>query len=153
MPGIIGMVEKRPRCWTACIMDKNIDPAIRCNRLCNSTFYIIFPTPVSWQGKHATATGLLDFIGCCFQIGLISSADHQVCAFTCQPGIALPSSIWLVDDVVTTRSTLEASGQALRDAGAEQVAAVCLARTAALQPPDGHHSRRGSAETPPEPRH
>ncbi len=74
-------------------------------------------------------------------------------AFACQPGFAFPGSIWLVDDVVTTRSTLEASGQALRDAGAEQVAAVCLARTTALQPPDGHHSRRSSAETPPEPRH
>ena len=50
-------------------------------------------------------------------------------AFTCRPGIALAASIWLVDDVVTTRSTLEASGQALRNAGAKQVAAVCLART------------------------
>ena len=58
-------------------------------------------------------------------------------AFACRPGVSLgaPGSstpagaIWLVDDVVTTRSTLDASARALRKAGAQQIAAVCLART------------------------
>jgi len=49
-------------------------------------------------------------------------------AFACRKGLWLPDSLWLVDDVVTTRSTLEASARALRRAGAKRIAAVCLAR-------------------------
>ncbi len=38
-------------------------------------------------------------------------------------------TIWLVDDVVTTGSTLEEAARSLRRAGAESVHGVCVART------------------------
>lgn len=41
----------------------------------------------------------------------------------------LPRRIWLVDDVVTTGSTLCEAARALRGAGAESIVAVCAART------------------------
>lgn len=46
---------------------------------------------------------------------------------------ALPRRIWLVDDVVTTGSTLREAARALRRAGAAQIVAVCAARTGALR--------------------
>ena len=42
---------------------------------------------------------------------------------------ALPGRIWLVDDVVTTGSTLREAARALRRAGAHRIVAVCAART------------------------
>lgn len=48
-------------------------------------------------------------------------------AFSCQ-GDA-PHTVWLVDDVVTTGSTLEEAAHCLRRAGARQVVGVCAART------------------------
>ncbi len=45
----------------------------------------------------------------------------------------VPERVWLVDDVVTTGSTLEAAATALRRAGARQVVAVCAARTLSEQ--------------------
>jgi ComF family protein len=41
----------------------------------------------------------------------------------------VPRRIWLVDDVVTTGSTLAEAAQALRRAGARRVVGVCAART------------------------
>jgi ComF family protein len=41
----------------------------------------------------------------------------------------VPPRIWLVDDVVTTGSTLGEAARALRRAGARRVVGVCLART------------------------
>jgi predicted amidophosphoribosyltransferase len=41
----------------------------------------------------------------------------------------LPKRIWLVDDVVTTGSTLREAARTLRAAGARAVVAVCAART------------------------
>jgi ComF family protein len=42
---------------------------------------------------------------------------------------AAPRVIWLVDDVVTTGSTLIACARALRRAGAREIVAICVART------------------------
>jgi predicted amidophosphoribosyltransferase len=43
----------------------------------------------------------------------------------------VPERVWLVDDVVTTGSTLREAAAALRRAGVREVAAVCAARTPA----------------------
>jgi ComF family protein len=42
---------------------------------------------------------------------------------------SLPERTWLVDDVVTTGSTLREAARSLRRAGARRIAAVCAART------------------------
>jgi ComF family protein len=42
---------------------------------------------------------------------------------------ALPGRIWLVDDVVTTGSTLREAARTLRGSGARRIVAVCAART------------------------
>jgi ComF family protein len=41
-----------------------------------------------------------------------------------------PENVWLVDDVVTTGSTLEEAARCLKTAGARNVHAICIARTA-----------------------
>jgi len=51
-------------------------------------------------------------------------------AFRARPGLLVPEVVCLVDDVVTTGSTLGEAARALRATGARTVVAVCLARTA-----------------------
>lgn len=53
-------------------------------------------------------------------------------AFRVRAGRAVPPCVWLVDDVVTTGSTLTAAARPLRGAGARRVVAVCAARTPAF---------------------
>ena len=50
-------------------------------------------------------------------------------AFQVRPGARAPRVVWLVDDVVTTGSTLIESARMLRHAGASHVVAICVART------------------------
>jgi len=50
-------------------------------------------------------------------------------AFQVRPGVRAPRAVWLVDDVVTTGSTLIECARTLRRAGARQVVAVCVAQT------------------------
>jgi ComF family protein len=50
-------------------------------------------------------------------------------AFQPRSGLRAPEVVCLVDDVVTTGSTLAEAARALRDAGAATVHAICVART------------------------
>ncbi len=51
-------------------------------------------------------------------------------AFRAAPHSRVPERIWLVDDVVTTGSTLTAAARALRNAGVRRITGICVARTA-----------------------
>jgi len=50
-------------------------------------------------------------------------------AFQARRGRRFPERIWLVDDVVTTTSTLAEAARALRAAGAREVIGICAARS------------------------
>ena len=78
-------------------------------------------------------------------LGRVARRRNVAGAFAMRPGTsqAPPDSIWLVDDVVTTRSTLEASAQPLKQFGANRITAVCLAQT-----PQPHASQAGTPPTP-----
>ena len=55
-------------------------------------------------------------------------------AFRVRRGHRVPERVWLVDDVVTTGSTLSEAAFALRRAGAETVIGICAARRLRLEP-------------------
>ena len=60
----------------------------------------------------------------------LAQAEHDLeRAFALQPGHALPEHVALVDDVMTTGSTLRAAGLALLKAGASRVDVLVVART------------------------
>jgi ComF family protein len=50
-------------------------------------------------------------------------------AFRARRNVRLPRRIWLVDDVVTTRATLNEAARTLRASGADHIVGVCAART------------------------
>jgi ComF family protein len=51
-------------------------------------------------------------------------------AFAARRRLRLSGHVWLVDDVVTTGSTVSQAARVLRRAGASSVSALCIARTA-----------------------
>jgi len=65
------------------------------------------------------------------QTGLGRAARRQNVrgAFRPRDGLRLPRCVWLVDDVVTTGSTVAEAGLVLRRAGAKTVVVLCAART------------------------
>ena len=64
-------------------------------------------------------------------------------AFVARDGLRLPARVWLVDDVVTTGSTLAEAARAMRRAGARTIVGVCAARTrAAISSDAGPPCRR-----------
>jgi ComF family protein len=62
------------------------------------------------------------------QTGLARGARRRNVAGAFQARAAAPARVWLVDDVVTTGSTLSEAARALRRAGAREVIGVCLAQ-------------------------
>jgi len=70
------------------------------------------------------------------QVGLSAEARRQnvLGAFIAQPVIVSHMRILLVDDVMTTGSTMEACAQALRDAGAKEIYGLTLGRFARKAP-------------------
>lgn len=63
------------------------------------------------------------------QTGLARAARRRnvAGAFVCNA--ALPRTVWLVDDVVTTGATLSECARVLRRGGARRVVGLCVART------------------------
>ena len=66
------------------------------------------------------------------QTGLTRTERHRNVrsASRAAPRRRIPERVWLVDDVVTTGSTLTAAATALRQAGARCITGICIARTA-----------------------
>ena len=65
------------------------------------------------------------------QTGLDRPGRRRNVAGAFAPARAVPRTVWLVDDVVTTGATLGEAARVLREAGAERVVAICVARTPA----------------------
>jgi ComF family protein len=69
-------------------------------------------------------------------------------AFRVVRRLGAATSIWLIDDVLTTGSTLEAAGEALLETGALEVRALTLASTLphrrAARPRSAYHPARGN---------
>lgn len=63
------------------------------------------------------------------QTGLDRIERRRNAAGAFQSTRPLPPRVWIVDDVVTTGSTLAEAARTLRRAGAREVSAVCAART------------------------
>ncbi len=63
------------------------------------------------------------------QTGLDRAARRRNVRGAFRARAPLPARIWLVDDVVTTGSTLAEAARALRRAGARTVIGLCAART------------------------
>jgi predicted amidophosphoribosyltransferase len=56
-------------------------------------------------------------------------------AFAARPGARAPGVVWLVDDVITTGSTLAEAARVLHRAGSRRVVAICVARTPEAREP------------------
>jgi ComF family protein len=88
----------------------------------------------SW-GVHVAARALQRVRDTPSQTGLGRRARRRnlAGAFQCRLASPLPDRVWLVDDVVTTGSTLEEAARVLRRGGARHIAGVCAARTLAMR--------------------
>jgi ComF family protein len=80
-------------------------------------------------GASCAPTGLRRTRDTPSQTGFGRHARQRNVAGAFEARRSFPARVWIVDDVVTTGSTLEAAAVAARAAGARHVAAVCAART------------------------
>ncbi len=79
------------------------------------------------------------------QAGLVGRVRRENIrdAFRATPRLGTASRVWLVDDVLTTGSTLDSAANALLDAGCSEVRALTLAATLPTR-----HASRGKASHP-----
>jgi predicted amidophosphoribosyltransferase len=82
-------------------------------------------------GARLSARALLRTRDTPSQTGLARAARERNVRGAFRARASVPPRVWLVDDVVTTGSTLAEAARALRGAGAREVVGVCVAWTPA----------------------
>ena len=89
--------------------------------------------PIAWEtGIRYAPEGLMRVRTTRAQVGLSMSerVENMAGAFKAKSDVVSGRNIWVIDDVITTGSTINACANALINSGAEQVYGMTLARSA-----------------------
>ncbi len=99
----------------------------------NQSYYFAKTLSLQWQLEINDA--LICPVAHHSQKGLNAAQRRRNLAnsFALKPGLKLPKTVNLVDDIMTTGATVEALSRLLKNHGVESVHVICLART----PPSG----------------